>query len=108
MAGSAQTKTMTAIVTHATRVLAATPVQITMSATIISVRKAKPAIRIIESLDRTQLMVEGSNHRNPSVSNTLETRKILGRILMSTSFLFLAQNRAISLPSLATKAEVIH
>ena len=72
---------MTAIMTHATRLPAATPVQITMSATIMIVRKAKPAIRVSGRFgDRTKLMAKGSNHINPSVSNTLETRKILGRI----------------------------
>lgn len=86
MKGSAQTQTMTAIMTHATRVPAATPVQITMSATIMIVRKARPAIRIIVFVDRILSMVGSSNHKNPSVSNTLEARKMLGRILKIPSF----------------------
>jgi hypothetical protein len=40
--GNAQTHTMTAIMTHATRFPAANPVQIIMSATIMTVREAKP------------------------------------------------------------------
>jgi hypothetical protein len=40
--GSAQTNTMTAIMTHATRFPAASPVQITMSPTIVIASAAKP------------------------------------------------------------------
>jgi len=81
MAGSAQTQTMTVIMTHAPRLPTVTPVQITVSATIMIVRKARPSIRVIVFVDRMHAMVEGSNHRTPIVSKTLETRKTSGRIL---------------------------
>jgi len=45
------------------------------------VRKARPSIRVIVFVDRMHAMVEGSNHRTPIVSKTLETRKTSGRIL---------------------------
>ena len=45
------------------------------------VREARPASRYMVFVVRMHSMVEGSNHKTPSVSNTLETRKVLGRIL---------------------------
>jgi hypothetical protein len=80
--GNAQNHTMTTIMTHATRFPAASPVQITMSATIITVREANPKIWPISRFrTRTHSIVEGSSRKTPSVSKKAETWKILGRTL---------------------------
>ena len=81
MMKNAQTHTMTVVMTHATRFPAASPVQMTMSPTIMFAREARPAVRFIASGTRMHSIAGGSNQRSPGVSKKLETRKILGRIL---------------------------
>jgi len=80
MSKNAQTHTITAIMTHDARFPTASPVQITMSPTIMIVREARPAVRAMVSVAWAQLIAEGSNQKSPGVSKRLETRKILGRI----------------------------
>jgi len=48
--GNAQTHTMTAIMTQATRFPAASHVQITMRATMMTVREARPAVWVMFSV----------------------------------------------------------
>jgi len=73
---------MTAIVTQATRFPAACHVQITMRATTMTVREARPAVRVMsEPVSLAHWILEGNSHKNAGVSNRQETRKMLGRIL---------------------------
>src|SRR5437867_3994803 len=84
--GNAQTHTMTAIMRQATRLPATSHVQITMRATMMTVREARPAVRVMSRVMSvpvylTHWIVEGNNQKNAGVSSRLETRKMLGRIL---------------------------
>src|SRR6266446_3043780 len=79
--GNAQTHTMTAIMSQATRLPATSHVQITMSATMMTVMEARPAVWVMSSEARTHLTMKGRSQKNAGVSSKLETRKMLGRIL---------------------------
>ena len=84
--GNAQTHTMTAIMTQATRFPAASHIQIVMRATIITVREARPAVRVMSRVMSVPVylahwILEGNSHKNAGVRRRLEIKKMLGRIL---------------------------
>jgi hypothetical protein len=87
--GNAQTHTMTAIMTQATRFPAASHVQITMRATMMTVREARPAVRVMVSVPvyLTHWIMEGNSQKNAGVRRRQEIKKMLGRTLMRPRFL---------------------
>jgi len=80
--GNAQTHTMTAIMTQAIRFPATSHVQITMSATMMTVREARPAVLVMSSEARAHLSMYGRSQKNAGVSSKLDARKILGRTII--------------------------
>ena len=85
--GHAQTQTMMAMMSQATRFPATSHVQIAMRATMITVREARPAVRVMSRVMSVPMylahwILKGNSHKNAGVSRRLDTKKMLGWILI--------------------------